>query len=342
LSALSGLYARATQLRRHWYQNHRQRQRHLRAPVISVGNLTVGGSGKTPVVAALARMLQADGFRPAVLSRGYGRLGRADLVVVSDGSHVAVTTEESGDEPQMLARGVPGVPVLVCADRHRAGVLAEERFGATVHLLDDGFQHVRLARTVDLLLMSPSDLDAAVLPSGRLREPLAAAAAADAVLVPGSAADAARVASSVGVRTAFHLTIHYLPPVLVKPFASPVAVADKTSCPRCALAVAAIAQPSRFFEALVAQGWNVRREIAFRDHHWFSPAEVDRVATLAREVGAELILTTEKDAVRLEPLLSEDARPQWAYLPMTISIEPADVFRRWLRSRLDAGARPPS
>jgi tetraacyldisaccharide 4'-kinase len=334
LSALSGLYARVTQVRRRWYQNHRQRQRHLRAPVISVGNLTVGGSGKTPVVAALAQMLQDDGFRPAILSRGYGRRAGADLVIVSDGVHVTATAEQSGDEPLMLARALPGVPVMVCADRYRAGLIAEERFGATVHLLDDGFQHVRLGRAVDLLLMSPSDLGETVLPSGRLREPLAAAAAADAVLVPGSYEQAARVGASIGVATAFQVVTQYLPAMLVTPRGEALPAAAATDCENCALAVAAIARPFRFFEALKAQGWNVRREVSFRDHHWFSAADVERVVTLAKETGAEVILTTEKDAVRLEPHLVEGSRPFWAYVPIRVTIEPAARFKAWLRSTL--------
>ena len=167
MSLLSGAYGRAARLRRAWYGGRPRRIRQLAQPVISVGNLTVGGSGKTPVVAALARLLIAVGERPAILTRGYGRRRGADgVVVVSSGHEVLVPTLQSGDEPQMLARALPGVPVLVSGDRHLAGRLAERTFGCTVHLLDDGFQHVQLARDVDLLVISTADLDERLLPWG--------------------------------------------------------------------------------------------------------------------------------------------------------------------------------
>jgi tetraacyldisaccharide 4'-kinase len=181
VNVLSSLYGRAAQLRRAWYGRHPHRARHLERPVISVGNLVVGGSGKTPVVATLARLLCAAGERPAILSRGYGRRrGSDEVVVVSDGRNVLAPVSESGDEPQMLARALTGVPVLVSADRFLAATLAEQLFGCSVHLLDDGFQHVQLGREIDLLVMSRSDLDERVLPAGRLREPLESASAADA------------------------------------------------------------------------------------------------------------------------------------------------------------------
>ena len=131
------------------------RRRRLSQPVVSVGNLRVGGSGKTPIVAHIARLLLERGERPAILTRGYARRCRPDgVTVVSDGTTILAGIESAGDEPLMLARALPGVPVLVGANRYLSGRLAEERFGATVHLLDDGFQHLELARDVDLLLVS--------------------------------------------------------------------------------------------------------------------------------------------------------------------------------------------
>ena len=140
MNALSAIYGRVAQFRRSWYERDPSRRRRLARPVISVGNLVVGGAGKTPIVAAVARVLQQAGHRPAILSRGYGRRRRADgVVVVSDGVRVLVPAAESGDEPQMLARSLSGVPVLVAADRYLAGRLAEAQFQASVLLLDDGF-----------------------------------------------------------------------------------------------------------------------------------------------------------------------------------------------------------
>lgn len=332
MSALSRLYGRVAQLRRAWYQRQPHRVRHLTQPVISVGNLVVGGSGKTPVVAALARLLLAAGERPAILSRGYGRRRGADgVTVASDGRRVLQDTPATGDEPQMLARALAGVPVVVSSDRYLAGRLAERQFNCTVHLLDDGFQHVQLARDVDLLLMSSADLHERVLPAGRLREPLAAGRAADAVLVTGTDEEAAAVAGALGVGTTFRVTPRYEELRCVHPFGAPLAAATG----RRVVAVAGIARPERFFAALRASGWDVAREIVFRDHHWFSARDLESIQKAAAESNADLILTTEKDAMRLDALV---ARPTavFAFLPMHVVIEPAASFAEWIADRLRA------
>ena len=306
-------------MRRSWYERHPQSRRSLDRPVISVGNLSVGGSGKTPVVAALARILVDMGQRPAILSRGYARRRANDgVVVVSDRTRVLVPVEESGDEPQMLARAFPGVPVLVCADRHLAGRLAEKQFNCTVMLLDDGFQHLMLGRNVDVLVMPASDLDDAVLPSGRLREPLDAASSADCVLVPGSDDDVARVAATFDRMPVFRVTNLYAP---LMGFDGPVP-------PARVVAVAGIARPERFFSALRAQGHDLVRELRFPDHHWYSQSDLDRIRAIAKETGADLVATTEKDLVRVAP------HPGWAVLPMMVDIEPPERFMSWLRERL--------
>lgn len=317
MSILAGLYGRAAAWRRAWYDADASRRQLLDRPVISVGNLVVGGSGKTPTVAALARLLERGGERPAILSRGYGRRESSDgVVVVSDGRRVLEPVERSGDEPQMLARALDGVPVLVAKDRALAGRLAEGRLGATVHLLDDGFQHLPLARDVDLLIVAPDDLEERLLPSGRLREPIDTGRRADALLVPGSDADAAAIAARLGVGTVFRLTATYDVP---RP-----APANST-----AIAVAGIARPERFFAALRAQGVDVRRELAFRDHHWFSASELASIERQARDAGASIV-TTEKDAMRI------GSRAGWSYLPMTMAVEPAEAFADWLMARVRA------
>ncbi|MBI4264506.1 MAG: tetraacyldisaccharide 4'-kinase [Acidobacteria bacterium] len=337
---LSGLYGRAAQLRRAWYARHPHRRRRLAQPVISVGNLVIGGSGKTPVVAAIARLLIERGEHPAILSRGYGRRQGADgVVVVSDGRQVLQPASVSGDEPQMLARALPTVVVAVAADRHLAGRLAERRFHRTVHLLDDGFQHLSLARDVELLVMSPSDLDERLLPAGRLREGLEAARAADAVLVAGTDEEAAAVARDVGVQRAFRLTRHYGAPQLVEPFGA----ALPGEAVGRAVAFAGIARPERFFSALREQGWDVVRELTFRDHRWFTARDVERIRRAAVESGADLVITTEKDAVRWrEPVARPTVGGVFGFLPMHVSIDAPDRFAAWLGERLaSARARRP-
>lgn len=361
---MSAVYGRVASLRRSWYATHPAARRHLARPVISVGNLVVGGSGKTPVVAALSRLLLDMGERPAILSRGYARRNASDgVVVVSDGIEVLATVEESGDEPQMLARSLAGVPVLVSSDRYLAGCLAERRFGATVTVLDDGFQHLQLERTIDLLLASPDDLDEKVLPSGRLREPLTAARAADAVLVHGPPDEAQGVAARLGVGAAFTVATTYgdierLWPVRKdrpyveqdrpyveqdRPYVErdrPYGKVDIPSSGRV-VAVAGIARPQRFFAALRVRGYDVANELTFRDHHWFTADDVTRATATARACHADLVVTTMKDAMRLESLLSRSPEMDipWGVLPMHVTIESAETFVAWLTDRLRGGAR---
>jgi len=331
LRFLSRVYGRAARSRRAWYGRHPDRVRHLARPVISVGNLVVGGSGKTPLVAEIARHLLAAGEHPVILSRGYGRRRPADgVVVVSDGQRTQASAEASGDEPQMLARALAGVPVLVSPDRYLAGCLAERRFGCTVHLLDDGFQHLQLARDLNLLVMAKGDLDESLLPFGRLREPLDAARAADALIVAGDEADAEAVASHTGVTLAFRLQLRQGEPRLLK---DPGRIAG-----RRVVAVAGIARPARFFDALRAGDWEVVREFAFRDHHWFSHRDLKAIERTAADEGATLILTTEKDAARLEPEEVAASPVPWAAVPLQVSIEPA-LFLSWMQDRLREARR---
>ena len=334
MSILSGLYGRAAQWRRAWYARHPHRRARLDCPVISVGNFVVGGSGKTPAAAALARLLQQRGERPAILSRGYARRATADgVVVVSDGARVLEPTTRSGDEPQMLARSLDGVPILVSRERFLAGRLAERRFGATVHILDDGFQHLQLARDIDLVIVSKADVGEAILPAGDLRESLVAVRHAHAVLVPGSDEDAAMVWAQLSraaggfspsdAPEVFRISTHY---DALRPVHPADAFREGEGRGRV-IAVAGIARPERFFAALRAQGWEIVREMVFRDHHWFTDGDVQTIRRAAAAAGADCVVTTEKDAMRL-------SFPGLFYLPMRLAIEPGDEFGEWLARRL--------
>lgn len=325
MNPLSAVYGGVARLRRSWYERRPGSRVRLPCPVISVGNLSVGGSGKTPIVAAIARLLRAAGHRPAILSRGYGRRSTSTVVIVSDGHGPAVPVEESGDEPQMLARDLVDVPIVIAAERARAGEVAIERFKPTVLILDDGYQHLQLQRTLDLLVMTAADLDEPVLPAGRLREPLSAARSAHAVLVSGSLQDAQRVAARVRVARAFGVATHVLP--LQPMFSSSPPAAAR------AIAVAGIARPERFFSALRRQGYEVVAERAFRDHHWFSAVDVQEIERRARESGVDWIVTTAKDAVRLERH-RDMMTLSWAILPISVTIEPEEEFESWLQQRL--------
>jgi tetraacyldisaccharide 4'-kinase len=331
---LGAAYGRIAHLRRQWYARHPEARRRLDRAVVSVGNLTVGGSGKTPTVAYLASLLAGLGERPAILSRGYGRQRPEDgVVVVSTPDAILADVARAGDEPLMLATAVEQACVLVAADRFLAGRLAERRLGATVHLLDDGFQHFQLARDVDLLLVDPADLeDARLLPRGRLREPLTAAANADAALVSDGDEQGAKDAGSrLGVRTVFSL--HRL--AGTPRFLEPRGV-DALTDGQPVVAMAAVARPDRFFAELEARGLVVASRMTFRDHHAFTAADARAMAESLAAAGAGALVTTEKDAMRLLPL-----RPlpfPVASVPLAVRVEPDAAFREWLVARL-AGAR---
>jgi tetraacyldisaccharide 4'-kinase len=299
------LYAQAVGVRRRWYERHPQARRRLRRPVISVGNLSVGGTGKTPFAAHVVRWLLARGERPAILSRGYGRAERRDgVVVVSDGARVLADLATSGDEPLMLARALPGAVVAVAEDRYLAGLVAERRLGATVHVLDDGFQHLHLARDLDVLMTAPGEIvGGRVLPFGRLRESRHAAARAHAVVVMDTdRAGAKAEAWSLGISQAAAAR-RVVPP------------ADAPGIP--AVAIAGIAQPTRFFESLHAAGYAIAATLAFPDHHRYTPADIDRIATARARAGASTVLTTEKDAVRLAAI----AALPFAYATVAMTLE---------------------
>lgn len=335
IGILSSAYGAAAAWRRHWYAANRTRRRSLARPVVSVGNLRVGGSGKTPVVARIARMLLESGERPAVLTRGYARRRAGDgVTVVSDAAGIRADVDEAGDEPFMLARALPGVAVLVSGDRYLAGALAERRLGATVHILDDGFQHLQLNRDVDLLLVAEEDLDDRPLPSGRLREGLEAAAAADAALVTaGYDAAADRIARALRIPTVFRVTRTIGSPRLVAGSHDSVVVPTDSRI----FVVSGIARPERFVSDLASAGWTIAGAIAFRDHHRFTARDVRRIAAAARDASSAIVLTTEKDAVRLAACDLGDM--PIASVPLVVDVEPRDQFREWLLARL-ARARP--
>jgi tetraacyldisaccharide 4'-kinase len=327
---LNALYAYVARSRRRLWQQSDRRSR-LRRPVISVGNLRVGGSGKTPTVAHVAELLCEMGERPAILSRGYARRHAPDgVVVVSDGKERRADLGSSGDEPLMLARQLPRVSVLVARERYLAGVVAERGLGATVHVLDDGFQHMQLCRDVDLLIVSEDDVAGArTLPGGRLREPLDAAAAADALLVPGVSPEAAReLAATLHVPAAFAVTRTVEPAQRLDVLAGSVPASADVPV----FAVAGIAHPDRFFAELASAGWQVSGREAFRDHHPYRARDVRRLADAERAAGAGAVVTTEKDLMRLLPFRPLPFQLYW--VPIALRIEPAAEFREWLGARL--------
>jgi tetraacyldisaccharide 4'-kinase len=299
---LDFIYGSVALARRRWFERHPEARRQLRQPVISVGNLSVGGTGKTPLVAEIAAWLIARGERPAILSRGYRRRHVADgAVIVSDGASILADVEVAGDEPLMLARQVPRAVVAVSEDRYVAGVIAERSLGATVHVLDDGFQHVQLARDFDILVTSPGEIGKGhVLPRGRLREPIEAAARAHFVVVVGADRDTARTESwELGV-SAYSSAQRRIADALVS----------------TSIAVAGIAAPEQFFSLLRQSGFPVAQTLAFADHHRYNADDVRRIAQAVRSSGASHVVTTAKDAVRFESV---------GQLPFALTVVPMQL-----------------
>jgi tetraacyldisaccharide 4'-kinase len=328
---ISTVYAAAARYRRRYYAIHPELSRKLSQPVISIGNLAVGGRAKTPLAALVAARLRDLGERPAILSRGYARRDAGDgVVVVRDPGGIRADLDRAGDEPLMLARQLDGVSVLVSGNRYLAGRLAEHHFGCTVHVLDDGFQHFALHRDADVLVIARDDLERPdTLPTGRLREPIDAAAAADAIVMLDDDAQVEPLAAGRPVWRARRRQgiARFVEPagVPVMPSAGP------------AVAVAGIANPAGFFRDLEAAGWTLARELPYRDHHPYTSADVGRIVGAAHAAGARLVLTTEKDLVRLLPF-RPFALPV-AYVPMTLEIDAPGVLDEWLVARVKGSRR---
>lgn len=275
MNPLSALFGIAVGLRNSFYERGILKSRSLARPVISIGNLSVGGSGKTPFVIALGRLLKEQGIEFDVLSRGYGRQSKEITIVDAQGS-----PEQFGDEPLLIARKL-GVPVVVGADRYRAGLVAEERFPQSrLHLLDDGFQHRRLHREFDIVLFSDEDLRDTLLPIGRLREPVSSLRRADAVVL----ADASTISEPASVVWRVHRSISCSGPK------------------NRVIAFCGIARPEQFFQGLKHLGMDLADTLAFRDHHRYTQRDIDTLLESQAKTGVTALVTTEKDVINLGPL----------------------------------------
>ncbi|HXY09647.1 MAG TPA: tetraacyldisaccharide 4'-kinase [Terriglobales bacterium] len=274
MNILALAYGAGVRTRNSLYQRGALRSRALRGPVVSVGNLSVGGSGKTPFVLLLGQLLRDRGIRFDVLSRGYGRETKGVAVVDPAGS-----ARDFGDEPLLLARRL-AVPVIVGEDRFHAGELAERQFGPQWHILDDGFQHRSLARDFDIVLVTGEDAHDRLLPAGRLREPLSSLHRADAVVLSGEAStDALPVAGKLLWRMRRGIVAHN---VSAKP-----------------VGFCGIARPRNFFRDLASAGIDAQAEAVFRDHHRYSQQDVSDLLKLRERSQADGFVTTEKDAINL-------------------------------------------
>ena len=298
MNPLAALFGAAVRTRNEFYDRGMITVRRLEGPVVSIGNLTVGGSGKTPFLILLGDLLKQRGIAFDVLSRGYRRQTQGVAIVDPSGS-----ARDFGDEPLLIARKL-GVPVVVGEDRHSAGVMAEATFGPQLHLLDDGFQHRRLARDFDIVLVTPADAQDSLLPAGRLREPISSLSRADAVVLTNDApADGLRLRNQLLWRVRRDI------------------VAPGTQEPR--IAFCGIARPQEFFAQLRAAGVAITATRSFRDHHPYTEADIRELLELRKQHGAPAFVTTEKDAVNLEAHVQ--ALQPLQVVPVLMQLENADA-----------------
>jgi tetraacyldisaccharide 4'-kinase len=296
LNALATIYGTVVRTRNALYDRSFLRARRLQGPVVSVGNISAGGSGKTPFVMLLGELLKSRGMNFDVLSRGYGRNTRGVLLVDPAG-----LPQQFGDEPLLIARKLQ-VPVVVGEDRFQAGSFAESKFGPQLHLLDDGFQHRALARDFDIVLVTPQDASDRLIPAGCLREPISSLARADVVaLSSGASPDSFPLAGKL----VWRLRRGILP----------------KNIPSRPVVFCGIARPQSFVLQLRAANIEPVAEAFYSDHHAYNEKDIRELLSLQQRCEAGGFVTTEKDAVNLGPYLS--ALEPLAVVPVKMELSDA-------------------
>ena len=341
LKLLSSIFLTGTRLRSAAYRNGWLKTHRLNLPVISVGNLSVGGTGKTPMVILMAGILRAAGRRPCILTGGYGRRRARGPILLDPEERLVYDPREVGDEPAALAKALPDVPMVVAADRFRGGTMAERTFRPGVFLLDDGFQHLALYRDLDVVLLdvtTPAP-DLALLPAGRMRETFQALARAHWVIL---------TRTELGDAGGMQARVHAVNPKArifrcSTKLAGLVEARSGLSEPPQSLlgkklaAFCGIGNSGAFFADLRSWGYDVAAERAFPDHHVYRHRDVESVFALARVAGAEAVLTTEKDLMNLPPRW-DAALPLFASC-IRLEIENKMEFERALLAEVEAALR---
>ncbi len=314
LLPFSLLYGICMALRNFCYDTGILKGRRLRCPVISVGNITVGGTGKTPTVAFLAKYLLAKGKKVCIISRGYGRASHG-TVIVSDDKRVLASVQEAGDEPFLLAKRLTGVPVITDQNRVRGGRMAESLFSPDVILLDDGFQHRRLHRDLDIVTFKSYKPfgNGFVLPAGPLREFACHLRRADCFWTNGTISDCIDLTTLTGRQPKSSICAHYALQNISDARNSRLP-ADLTGTR--VIAFCGLANPSGFRNSLEQAGAMIEQFRTFPDHHFYSMRDIETIKKLYKQSKADCILTTEKDWVKLPKEISFE--PHWKYLAIEI------------------------
>jgi len=310
----------------------------LSVPVVCVGNLTFGGSGKTPTVGAVCGILAAHGMSVVVLSRGHGGSARGSLIV-SDGQKILCKSSESGDEPMMLAKTLSGVPVIVGRDRRASGRLACERFSPDVIVMDDGLQYWQLHRDLDIVVLSGARPFGSgfVMPTGDLREPVGGLARAGAVLLTdpdtGTVDGVLKRVKSIAPRA--HCFTGSRRPVRFVNAATGEAVSLDWVKGRNIAAFCGIGKPRGFYEMLVALGARIVNWVTYPDHYAYLQTDLEAIKDSAQKVGAEAVVTTSKDLARLD---GADSIPGLWVLEIALEIEDSSNFGRFIVQTIEKQA----
>ena len=297
--------------------------RRLPGFVVSLGNLTTGGTGKTPAVAMLAEWAVQEGWKVAVLTRGYGGKHGHEVVEVSDGKRVSADSDLSGDEPCLLAKKLDGVPVIVANERYKAGVYAHRKFGSDFFILDDGYQHIRLARDMNFALMDASNPfgNGRLLPWGPMREPLRQMKRADACILTRFKRSGNASPIQAVLRKEFPsvpcFRAEHLPESVILPCSGDSYGPEFLKGKRV-VAFAGIGSPESFRETLMKAGAEVVRFLPFLDHYRFSVNDVNEIFKVRKSLNAPWVITTEKDWMRVSSMVG--FRSHMAYLTIKFSI----------------------
>jgi tetraacyldisaccharide 4'-kinase len=334
LAVLSNLYRTALHLRYALYRVRILRRKALPCKVLSVGNITLGGTGKTPAVISLGAFLAARQKRPVIVSRGYGRRDESEILVVSDGSSVLADAASGGDEPVLIGSRLAGIPVVAGANRFEAAEYALERFNSNVVILDDGFQHLQLRRDIDIVLIDATDPfgNGKLFPAGILREPISSLQRAQAVIITKADQSASLDALKGTIRqnTAARIFTSFQRPVDVVNIRT--GETRQLSLFRGAktLVFSGIARPASFSSLLKALGAVISEEFIYPDHYVFQKSDLAAIFQKAADSRVMLIVTTEKDAVRLKPLKPEGI---WA-LRIDLTLVEHDEWEKFLSDNL--------
>ena len=330
LIPFSWLYAASVWVRNLLYALGVFRVQTLRCPVISVGNIVVGGTGKTPVVIAIAKHLQREGVRAAILLRGYKRHAREKVTIVSDGKEVCISAKESGDEAYMMARHLNDIPIIVGRRRYLAGQVALERFNVDVLLLDDGYQHRQLARNVDILTVPathPFGNPEKLLPVGTLREPPTALQHADIILLTHADApnvsiytkDAVkRLAPNALILESVHQPTH-LYPLIARDGGKRMGIEELEG--KRLLAVCGIGDPEAFVTTLMRCSPESVELLSFPDHHVYTETDGQQIYAAFQTAKADMIVTTQKDEQKLANLMGPKGLPIFVLAVALVVVE---------------------